>query len=152
MGMLIKGTFWFCVVLVVLPFFDGEAQKKLEGAPQVEAADAVSAATGALSYIGEMCAQRPEVCLKGAETVSALGNRAKEGALVAYKLLDKNFSDKPAADGNVAAKTDKTDAPSVADATKSIPAAAEQPMPDAVVTGTVIPVPSARPKHESPKH
>lgn len=139
MGMLIKGTFWFCVVLVVLPFFDGEAQKKLEGAPQIEAADAVSAATGALSYIGEMCAQRPEVCVKGAETVSALGNRAKEGALVAYKLLDKNFSDKPA---SAAAET-----PNVAEATKSIPAAAEQPLPDAVVTGTVIPVPSARPKH-----
>lgn len=139
MGMLIKGTFWFCVVLVVLPFFDGEAQKKLEGAPQIEAADAVSAATGALSYIGEMCAQRPEVCIKGAETVSALGNRAKEGALVAYKLLDKNFSDKPA---SAAAET-----PNVAEATKSIPAAAEQPLPDAVVTGTVIPVPSARPKH-----
>lgn len=145
MGMLIKGTFWFCVVLVVLPFFDGEAQKKLEGAPQIEAADAVTAATGALSYIGEMCAQRPEVCIKGAETVSALGNRAKEGALVAYKLLDKNFSDKPAA--TAAAKPETEAAPNVADATKSIPAAAEQPLPDAVVTGTVIPVPSARPKH-----
>jgi len=139
MGMLIKGTFWFCVVLVVLPFFDGEAQKKLEGAPQIEAADAVTAATGALSYIGEMCAQRPDVCIKGAETVSALGNRAKEGALVAYKLLDKNFSDKPAATAETA--------PNVAEATRSIPAAAEQPLPDAVVTGTVIPVPSARPKH-----
>lgn len=143
MGMLIKGTFWFCVVLVVLPFFDGEAQKKLEGAPQIEAADAVTAATGALSYIGEMCAQRPDVCIKGAETVSALGNRAKEGALVAYKLLDKNFSDKPSA---TAAATSET-APNVAEATRSIPAAAEQPLPDAVVTGTVIPVPSARPKH-----
>lgn len=145
MGMLIKGTFWFCAVLVVLPFFDGEAQKKLEGAPQVEAADAVSAATGALSYIGEMCSQRPEVCIKGAETVSALGNRAKEGALVAYKLLDKNFSDKPAANAVAKAETEATD--NVAEATKSIPAAAEQPLPDAVVTGTVIPVPSARPKH-----
>lgn len=143
MGMLIKGTFWFCVVLVVLPFFDGEAQKKLEGAPQVEAADAVTAATGALSYIGEMCSQRPDVCIKGAETVSALGNRAKEGALVAYKLLDKNFSDKPAATAAATAET----TPNVAEATKSIPAAAEQPLPDAVVTGTVIPVPSARPKH-----
>lgn len=147
MGMLIKGTFWFCVVLVVLPFFDGEAQKKLEGAPQVEAADAVTAATGALSYISEMCSQRPEVCIKGAETVSALGNRAKEGALVAYKLLDKNFSDKAGAAANVAQKTAPADAPNMADATKSIPAAAEQPLPDAVVTGTVIPVPSARPKH-----
>lgn len=145
MGMLIKGTFWFCAVLVVLPFFDGEAQKKLEGAPQVEAADAVSAATGALSYIGEMCSQRPEVCIKGAETVSALGNRAKEGALVAYKLLDKNFSDKPGTTATAAAKAEPT--PNVAEATKSIPAAAEQPLPDTVVTGTVIPVPSARPKH-----
>jgi hypothetical protein len=147
MGMLIKGTFWFCVVLVVLPFFDGEAQKKLEGAPQVQAADAVTAATGALSYIGEMCSQRPEVCIKGAETVSALGNRAKEGALVAYKLLDKNFSDKSVSGPAATAAATTETAPNVAEATKSIPAAAEQPLPDAVVTGTVIPVPSARPKH-----
>jgi hypothetical protein len=145
MGMLIKGTFWFCAVLCVLPFFDGEAQKKLEGAPQVEAADAVTAAAGAISYIGQMCSERPEVCVKGAETISALGNRAKEGALVAYKLLDKNFTDKAA---TATAETHEA-APSetVAEATKSIPAAAEQPLPDAVVTGTVIPVPSARPKH-----
>ena len=150
MGMLIKGTFWFCAVLCVLPFFDGEAQKKLEGAPQVEAADAVSAAAGAISYIGQMCSERPEVCVKGAETISALGNRAKEGALVAYKLLDKNFTDKniPGKAATASAEAhEAAPAETVAEATKSIPAAAEQPLPDAVVTGTVIPVPSARPKH-----
>ena len=136
MGMLIKAAFWFCVVLVVLPFFDGHAQKNLEAAPQVEAADAVTAAAGAISYVSQICAERPEVCTKGAETFAALGSRAKEGALVAYKLLDKNF-----ADG--AAKAQQT----VADAAKPLPAGAEQPMPDKVVTGTIIPVPQARPQH-----
>lgn len=150
MGMLIKGTFWFCLVLVVLPFFDGEAQKNLATAPQVEASDAVTAAAGAISYIGQICAERPEVCVKGAETFSALGSRAKEGALVAYKLLDKNFSGKPDGDSHVAAAKIADDKNSVAqviaDATRSIPASAEQPLPDAVVTAG-IPVPEARPKH-----
>lgn len=151
MGMLIKGTFWFCVVLVVLPFFDGEAQKKLENAPQVEAADAVTAAAGAISYLGQICSERPEVCVKGAETFSALGNRAKEGALVAYKLLDKNFSDGAAPAGKdgaakVAAAADMASA-TLAAASRALPAAADQPMPDKVVTGTVIPIPEARPKH-----
>jgi hypothetical protein len=143
MGMLIKGTFWFCLVLVVLPFFDGEARKNLESAPQVEASDAVTAAAGAISYIGQICAERPEVCVKGAETFSALGSRAKEGALVAYKLLDKNFSGKAA---DKIAKDGDTVSQAIADATKSIPATAEQPLPDAVVTAA-IPVPEARPKH-----
>ncbi len=95
-----------------------------------------------------MCSQRPEVCIKGAETVSALGNRAKEGALVAYKLLDKNFSDKPVSGpaASAAAKAE-TEATERGGSHQSIPAAAEQPLPDAVVTGTVIPVPLARPKH-----
>jgi hypothetical protein len=139
MWFLIRGAFWFTMVLVALPFFDGEAQQKLQGAPQVEATEALSAAAGAISYMSQMCAERPDVCVKGAETVSALGTRAKEGALVAYKMLDKKFSTK-----------DKPDAEQTAEATLptgSLPATASQPLPDKLTTGTIIPVPQARPAH-----
>jgi hypothetical protein len=132
MWFLIRGVFWFSLVLVILPFFDGGAQKKLENAPQVQASDAISAAAGAISYMSKICADRPDVCQKGAETVNALGSRAKEGALVAYKLLDSKFDNQPAV--------------TLASATKTtLPKADKQPLPDAVVTGTIIPIPEPRP-------
>ncbi|MBB1248416.1 DUF5330 domain-containing protein [Rhizobium sp. G21] len=36
---------------------------------------------------------KPDVCVKGAETVSTLGSRAREGARVAYSYLDEKFAD-----------------------------------------------------------
>lgn len=148
MWFLIRGVFWFSLVLIALPFFDGEAQKKLEGAPQVEAVDAISAAAGAISYISQICGERPDVCEKGAETAAALGSRAREGALVAYKILDKKF-----ADGAHDAKAGVDGA-----TTASLPDTAAQPLPetphvaearqpaDALVTGGIVPIPQARPR------
>ena len=154
MGMLIKGAFWFSLVLVCLPFFDSEAEKNLSGAPQVEATQAFSAAAGAIGYISQMCAQRPDVCQQGSQTIAALGSRAREGALVAYKMLDKNFGNNPAATASTTASaqptapgaTDKV-AALIAAATKDVPETASQPMPDKVTTGTIIPIPQARPQH-----
>ena len=122
MWFLIKAAFWFSVVLVMLPFFDNEAGSKLQTAPQVEATDAIMAAAGAVNYMTKICADRPLVCEKGGETLNALGFRAKEGALVAYKLIDKNFADKPADEptqGRVEA--------------------------DPITTAAIIPVPAERP-------
>lgn len=152
MGMLIKGAFWFSLVLVCLPFFDSEAEKNLTGAPQVEATQAFSAAAGAIGYISQMCTQRPDVCQQGSQTIAALGSRAREGALVAYKMLDKNFGNNPAATASTAtptaasAATDKV-AALIAAAAKDAPETESQPMPDKVTTGAIIPIPQARPQH-----
>ena len=156
MGMLIKGAFWFSLVLVCLPFFDSEAEKNLTGAPQVEATQAFSAAAGAIGYISQMCTQRPDVCQQGSQTIAALGSRAREGALVAYKMLDKNFGNNPAATASAAAPSATTaQASAAADkvaalitaAAKDVPETETQPMPDKVTTGAIIPIPQARPQH-----
>ena len=126
MWLLIRGAFWFSLVLVMLPIFDQEAASRLEQEKGIEMTDAIGAAAGALSYVGDLCNQKPEVCVKGVETFSSLGSRAREGARVAYTYLDTQFADQ--------AKTDKA---------------------DAVLTGTVaakadlhpIPVPVPRPTH-----
>ena len=60
--------------------------------------EALGAATGALSYVGSMCSEKPDVCVKGAETFTALGSRAREGARVAYTYLDTQFAEQPATD------------------------------------------------------
>lgn len=81
------------MVLVMLPIFDNEASDRLKSEKGVEITDALGAAAGALSYVGSMCSEKPDVCVKGAETFSSLGSRAREGARVAYSYLDTQFSD-----------------------------------------------------------
>lgn len=134
MWFLIKGAFWFSLVLVLLPLFDNDATEKLQNGPAVELDDTFTAASEAFGYLSAICLEKPEVCEKGAETFVALGHRAREGARVAYKLLDSQFAD-------------PTEAPASAEAALAQPlpapvdAAAEA---DAVVTGTVA-IPARRP-------
>ncbi|MDQ0319580.1 hypothetical protein QO002_001718 [Pararhizobium capsulatum DSM 1112] len=93
MWFLIKGTFWFSLVLVLLPFLDTTSTKTLENGPKVNVGDTVSAATEAFTYISAICVQKPDVCEKGAETFVALGHRAREGARIAYQFLDTQFAE-----------------------------------------------------------
>ncbi|MBD9371490.1 DUF5330 domain-containing protein [Rhizobium sp. ARZ01] len=136
MWFLIKGAFWFSLVLVLLPLFDHDATTKLEQGPAVELGDTVSAASEAITYLSAMCLQKPDVCEKGAETFVALGHRAREGARVAYKLLDSQFAD-PAENTAAAEAALEQPLPALADA-------ADDTEADNVVTGTIA-IPSRRP-------
>lgn len=93
MWFLIKGTFWFTTVLVALSFFSSRPAEETEAKSQFEVTNAVTAAAGVYQYLSKLCLEKPEVCEKGAETLTALGNRAREGAQVAFEFLDKQLSD-----------------------------------------------------------
>jgi hypothetical protein len=163
MFFLIRTAFWFSLVLVLLPVFNSQSTSRLQGAPQVQMSDAVSAATGAYQYVSGLCYERPDVCVKGGETLTALGYRAREGARIAYEFIDHQIGGKDAGGNTLASAVDslknnqmlKIDPATVA---KIEAAANAQPMPpkpaatetaDAVVTGTVahsyIPVPLPKP-------
>lgn len=105
MWFLIRGAFWFSLVLVMLPIFDQEATDRLSKEQGVELTDALGAAAGVISYATDLCAQKPEVCVKGAETFSTLGSRAREGARVAYTYLDTQFVDEASVKTADAVKT-----------------------------------------------
>jgi len=170
MWFLIKGSFWFGLVLVVLSVFSSENPDNA-GHTQLQLSDAFTAASGAYDYLTGMCAEKPEVCTKGGETLTALGYRAREGARVAYELLDSQFKD-----DNSKMASAKSAVPPVALAAPSLPeavtntvreaqAALSQPMPhmpqpyrppvedgtsaEQVVTGTIpagtIPLPTPKP-------
>ncbi len=93
MWFLIKGTFWFSMVLVLLSYFGTPDDAELAEAPGIEIGGAIAAATGAYSYISSICVEKPDVCIQGAETLAALGQRAKAGALVAYQILDEKLAE-----------------------------------------------------------
>lgn len=80
----------------MLPIFDQDATDRLSKEKGVELTDALGAAAGVISYATDLCAQKPDVCVKGAETFSTLGVRAREGARVAYTYLDTQFADEAA--------------------------------------------------------
>ncbi|MGV1790904.1 DUF5330 domain-containing protein [Rhizobium sp. A37_96] len=153
MWFLIRTGFWFSLVLMFLPIF-----AKPEGAPRpasettLQVSDAISAASGVVQYVGAMCSEKPDVCVKGGETLTALGNQVGDGARVAYDMLGRHFKDQPS---NLQA-----DAATVQANTAQV-AALVQPMPakrvigtetaDVVITGTVklpssIPLPMPRPR------
>ncbi|NKN39529.1 DUF5330 domain-containing protein [Agrobacterium sp. a22-2] len=131
MWFLIKGTFWFSMVLVALSYFNGQQPGEEAKGPQLEIGSAIAAATGAYDYVSGLCMEKPDVCVKGVETFNALGLRAREGAFVAYQMLGKQFADAPG-ENQALAETDE-----------SRPGAAS----DVIVTGTVMPtIPTPRPK------
>ncbi|TNM65705.1 DUF5330 domain-containing protein [Aliirhizobium smilacinae] len=137
MWFLIKGSIFFAAVLVVLSYFSNRPLAVTEDAGAVEMGDAISVATGAYSYIAGLCAEKPDVCAKGAETLSALGVRAAEGAHVAFELLDSHFNTKTA---DVALKQDPDPTPFPADAVQTRSIAP----PATLYTGSV-PLPLKRP-------
>ncbi|MDM9627092.1 DUF5330 domain-containing protein [Rhizobium sp. S152] len=172
MWFLIKGSFWFGLVLVVLSFFSGESATQGDNQSKLQFGDVFVAATGAYDYLTGMCGEKPEVCLKGGETMSALGHRALAGARVAYELLDSQFGDGTAAKPAVATTAPQATIPGrVALAPAQVPSQAitqerttalNQPMPyrppvyddeadassDVVTTGTIsraVPLPTPRP-------
>jgi hypothetical protein len=140
MWFLIKGSVFFAAVLVVLSYFSSTPKTETEGVSALQVTDAVSAATEAYHYVSAICSEKPEVCEKGADTFAALGLRAREGAKVAFDLLDKQFGSKQSGTGDqsIAVKADPDPTPFPQQA------ALEAPVSDQVHTGTV-PVPQKRP-------
>jgi hypothetical protein len=144
MWFLIKGSIFFAAVLVALSYFGNEPVARTNTEGGLEVGDAVFAATEAYGYVTAICAEKPDVCAKGAETLSALGVRATEGARVAFELLDKQFGN--AAPTNVALTQDPdpTPFPAVVDTTSTatIPYQPAEP-----VAAGAIPLPLKRPAH-----
>lgn len=131
MWFLIKGTFWFGLVLVALSYFSNSSSSPDATSP-VKLAGAVSAASEAYNYVSSICVEKPDVCVKGAETFQALGERAREGARVAYEFLDTQLATK--------------EAPQLAAPSKTIAEnTAASHDTDQIMTGTVVPLPQKRP-------
>jgi hypothetical protein len=89
MMFLLRAAFWLGLVLVLLP----SGGTKSDTPTQVSAADAVSAATAAVSDLSQFCARQPTACEVGSQAALALGERAQAGA----KMLYEFFSERGAA-------------------------------------------------------
>lgn len=89
MGFLIRSAFWLSLVLLVIPFGgrDGEST--------VGAVEAFLAARAVVDDMSGLCERRPEACEVGRSALHTIGVRAREGARIAYGMLDDQLGEQP---------------------------------------------------------
>ena len=91
MRFLLRITFWLGLVLVLLP---RDKTPESEKVPQVGAAEAVQAATAAVSDASQFCKRQPAACEVGGQAATIIGQRAQDGARKLYQMItDKKASD-----------------------------------------------------------
>ena len=91
MFFLLRMAFWLGLVLVLLPREKTPDHEKL---PQIGASEAVSAATAAVSDMGQFCKRQPAACEVGGQAATVLGQRAQDGARKLYQIItDKKSPD-----------------------------------------------------------
>jgi hypothetical protein len=84
MFFLLRMAFWLGLVLVLLP---REKTPESDKVPQIGASEAVSAATAAVSDMGQFCKRQPTACEVGGQAATAIGQRAQDGARKIYKII-----------------------------------------------------------------
>lgn len=101
MFFLLRMAFWLGLVLVLLPRDQAPDSAKL---PQVGAAEAISAATAAVSDMSQFCTRQPAACEVGGQAATVIGHRAQDGARKLYRIItDKRSSDET---GSIRSQTD----------------------------------------------
>lgn len=88
MGFLIRSTFWLSLLLLALPLGSGE-----NGTSSVGAIQALMAAREAVGDVAGICERKPEVCETGKHAMQTIGVRAREGAKIAFEVLDEKFGE-----------------------------------------------------------
>jgi hypothetical protein len=97
MFFLLRLAFWLSIVLILLP-----SAASQPGAPanQVDASDAVSAASATVSDLRQFCSRQPEACSVGGKVAMSIGYKAQAGAKMLYEFLTEQLS--PRETGSVA--------------------------------------------------
>ena len=109
MFFLLRMAFWLGLVLVLLPREKTPESDKL---PQIGASEAVSAATAAVSDMGQFCKRQPAACEVGGQAATAIGQRAQDGARQLYKIItDKKPPDHTSSIGRPTTVADARAAP-----------------------------------------
>ncbi len=84
MFFLLRMAFWLGVVCLLLP---GTGTKSTSADSQVDAAQAVTLASAAVSDARGFCDRQPAACKVGSKVAAALGERAEAGARTLYQFV-----------------------------------------------------------------
>ena len=84
MFLLLRMAFWLGLVLVLLP---RDKTPDTDKGPTINASEAVSAVTAAVSDMSQFCTRQPAACEVGGQAAVAIGQRAQDGARKLYRII-----------------------------------------------------------------
>lgn len=102
MFFLMRMAFWLSIVLILLP----TGAQRGPSTSDVDAADALSAASATVHDLKGFCAREPNACTVGSELATVLGHRAQAGAKMLYDFLTEATA--PHTTGSLAANSGKS--------------------------------------------
>jgi Family of unknown function (DUF5330) len=86
MFFLLRMAFWLGVVLVLLP--TGAAPRS-PSVSEVNASEAISAASATVGDMRGFCTRQPEACTVGSQVATTIGYKAQAGAKMLYDMLSE---------------------------------------------------------------
>jgi hypothetical protein len=101
MFFLLRMAFWLGVVCVLLP----SGTKSASQGDNINATEAVTFASAAVSDMRGFCDRRPDACVVGGKVAVAISERAEAGARTIYEFITTKMSESSAAEDKSAAKT-----------------------------------------------
>jgi hypothetical protein len=106
MFFLLRMAFWLSVVCVLLP----SGTKSTSPEANIDATQAVTLASAAVSDARGFCDRQPDACVVGGKVAVALGHKAEAGARTIYDFITTKLAEKSAPE-KMAAKVDTVSAP-----------------------------------------
>lgn len=100
MFFLLRMVFWLSVVCVLLP----SGTKSTSPEANIDAKQAVTLASAAVSDVRGFCNRQPDACVVGGKVAVALGHKAEAGARTLYEFITTKLNEKSAPDEKTAAK------------------------------------------------
>jgi hypothetical protein len=85
MFFLLRMAFWLCVVCVLL----SSGGRSPSPDAQIDASEAVTLASAAVSDMRGFCERQPDACVTGGKVAVALGHKAEAGARTLYEFVTK---------------------------------------------------------------
>jgi len=85
MFFLLRMVFWLCVICVLLP----SGSKTTSPEAKIDASEAVTLASAAVSDVRGFCERQPDACVTGGKVAVAIGHKAEAGARTLYEFVSK---------------------------------------------------------------
>jgi hypothetical protein len=89
MFFLLRIAFWLSIVLILLP--SGSTQN-VRPPSNVDASEAISAASATVTDMRGFCTRQPDACSVGSQVAVSLGYRAQAGAKMLYDFLTEKLA------------------------------------------------------------
>jgi hypothetical protein len=140
MFFLLRMTFWLGLVLILLPSGSSE---RAAPATEVNASQAISAASATVGDLRQFCTRQPDACTVGSHVATELGYKAQAGAKMIYDFLTEALASKESS------KDTSKEAPKVTGSLASVPDKASQ---DTLTPVDLIPAWHAPLPRKDPRH